>query len=447
MKNQIHRAKFTLPSWWRIDAKFPLNYWHQLRQDCDFLHFRCLAMHDVYFLVRNQQVSPGRTQIVWLRRAFWRQHYEWRWCVNTTNRFRFSNRSNRCTTFSSRRQGKCILDSSWVYWCWPAIPFRRHRPRMPSAIVYIWFSSIKHSNRWWFFASVSDVHLISANCSALCQPSCDFACMTIPRVYTNTIWVRTPCRIWHNCAVSYWNAFVCAHEGSIYRQTIWSKSNIEMVFLLRDKKKTRKKMKTKYVSTIRGADAWKFADRLRNITCVRTNVTLQQPWPWKSFPAMWALAALVMGANMHRISWHRHVHFVTVRTPTSFLIQQWSVRLTVASQIRWGRIFFAAFRAIVHIVGATDAVHRLATRIILCIAVTFANRQQTVFRFLNGQCMLLEFGRLLWAQIDRVIGLVAKCTRFSFVENFVRIIVRWIVFGRRKRALSLIGEHFFWCHV
>lgn len=53
---------------------------------------------------------------------------------------------------------------------------------------------------------------------------------------------------------------------------------------------------------------------------VRAYVTLQQPWPGEALAAVLTLAALVMGAHVHREGRHRDVHLLAVRTVARLLV-------------------------------------------------------------------------------------------------------------------------------
>lgn len=58
----------------------------------------------------------------------------------------------------------------------------------------------------------------------------------------------------------------------------------------------------------------------RFLARVRAYVTLQQPWPREAFAAILALAALVMGAHVHRECRHRDVDLLAVRTVARLLV-------------------------------------------------------------------------------------------------------------------------------
>ena len=55
------------------------------------------------------------------------------------------------------------------------------------------------------------------------------------------------------------------------------------------------------------------ANPIYKFTCVRSNVALQQPRPGEGFAAVRTLAALTVGADVHRESRYRHVDFVAMR--------------------------------------------------------------------------------------------------------------------------------------
>ena len=52
------------------------------------------------------------------------------------------------------------------------------------------------------------------------------------------------------------------------------------------------------------------------ITCMRPNVALQQPRPGEGLAAVRTLAALTVGADVHRESRYRHVDFVAMGAPS-----------------------------------------------------------------------------------------------------------------------------------
>lgn len=88
----------------------------------------------------------------------------------------------------------------------------------------------------------------------------------------------------------------------------------------------------------------------RFFTCVRSDVPLQQPRPGETFATGGTLATLVVCTDVHRIGRHRDVNLGTVRTSTSLLVLQRSMRLPMSGQIRRRRILLSAFRTTVDVV-------------------------------------------------------------------------------------------------
>lgn len=69
----------------------------------------------------------------------------------------------------------------------------------------------------------------------------------------------------------------------------------------------------------------------RLFTCVRSDVTLEQPRTREALPTGGTLAALVVRTDVHRVRRHRDVHLGTVWTAAGLLILEGSVRLPMSS--------------------------------------------------------------------------------------------------------------------
>lgn len=58
----------------------------------------------------------------------------------------------------------------------------------------------------------------------------------------------------------------------------------------------------------------------KKITCVSSNVSLEEPRSGEGLAAVGTLAALAVGPHVHREGRHRHVHLVAVRTTPRLLL-------------------------------------------------------------------------------------------------------------------------------
>lgn len=176
-----------------------------------------------------------------------------------------------------------------------------------------------------------------------------------------------------------------------------------------------------------------------SLTCVGADVPLQQPRPGEALAAVRALAALIVGAHVHRVGRHRDVHLVAVRAAARLLVHQRAVRLPVAGQVGRRRVLLAALGADVHVLAVARLLQRRRVRVRLA-----QRRRQAVLRLGDG---LARRGRREADARLRVVRLVAQLARLPLVEDFVRIVEHGVVFGRRERALPLIGERFLRRHV
>lgn len=88
--------------------------------------------------------------------------------------------------------------------------------------------------------------------------------------------------------------------------------------------------------------------RKRLLSCMGSNVTLQQPRPRKSFPANGTLARQSMGPDVHFQSSQRYVHFLTIFTAKGFLrtIPGGAMELPVFRQSGKSRITFPTIRTL-----------------------------------------------------------------------------------------------------
>jgi hypothetical protein len=81
-------------------------------------------------------------------------------------------------------------------------------------------------------------------------------------------------------------------------------------------------------NVVRGVCDFKFF-----LTCVRSDVALEEPGSGEALAAEGTLAALVVRAHVHRVGGHGDVHLVAVRTPARLFVLQRPVRLAVSRQV------------------------------------------------------------------------------------------------------------------
>ncbi|KAJ8877539.1 hypothetical protein PR048_021994 [Dryococelus australis] len=80
-------------------------------------------------------------------------------------------------------------------------------------------------------------------------------------------------------------------------------------------------------------------------TCVRADVSLQEPGPGEALATVGALAALVVRPHVHGEGRHRHIHLPAVRAAARLLVAGRAVCLAVASQVARRRVALAAVGA------------------------------------------------------------------------------------------------------
>lgn len=71
------------------------------------------------------------------------------------------------------------------------------------------------------------------------------------------------------------------------------------------------------------------------------NVSLEQPWPGEALATVMTLTTLRVRANVHRVSGHRDVELVAVRTLASLLVGHTAMYLAVAGEIRGRAVVLA----------------------------------------------------------------------------------------------------------
>ena len=65
-----------------------------------------------------------------------------------------------------------------------------------------------------------------------------------------------------------------------------------------------------------------------------SDVALEQPWSGEALPAKVALAALVVGPQVHRVGRHRDVGLVAVRALASFFVLKGSKNIVNIASLR-----------------------------------------------------------------------------------------------------------------
>lgn len=85
-------------------------------------------------------------------------------------------------------------------------------------------------------------------------------------------------------------------------------------------------------------------------TCVRANVSLEQPRSREALAAVVALAALVVRAHVHGEGGHADVELVAVGAAARLFVRRAPVRLAVTREIARRAVPLAAVRALVLVV-------------------------------------------------------------------------------------------------
>lgn len=88
----------------------------------------------------------------------------------------------------------------------------------------------------------------------------------------------------------------------------------------------------------------------RLLTCVRPDVTLEQPRAREALAAGRTLAALVVRAHVHRVRRHRDVHLGAVRATAGLLVLERSMCLPMPGQIRRSRVLLSTLRTPEHVI-------------------------------------------------------------------------------------------------
>lgn len=68
-------------------------------------------------------------------------------------------------------------------------------------------------------------------------------------------------------------------------------------------------------------------------TCMRPDVSLKQPWPWKTLPTILTLTTLIVSSYVHWKCRHTNVQFIAMRTSSSFFISRTPMGLSMPCEI------------------------------------------------------------------------------------------------------------------
>ena len=70
---------------------------------------------------------------------------------------------------------------------------------------------------------------------------------------------------------------------------------------------------------------------LQTLTCVRSEMTLEEPWPWKCFATNGAFAVLIVRSDMHGKGRHGNINFATHMALLGFFIVQGPATISIGN--------------------------------------------------------------------------------------------------------------------